>query len=294
MHDGQRRPEIVTAWLAWLRLGGPSSRTIGEYGRNVTRLNDWLVAEYGIELLDATQGHLIAWRQTLTICDNSVGTYMSAVRGFYSWARKQHVIPNDPAEEIPVPRRRKGIPRPVDEVDALRAIELAPRRVWPWLVGARYQGLRCKSIAYLRREDILDTRQQLALSPQGSKGGIPKLFPLSSEFWRVLQEYGLPKRGYIFKRCDGRPGPNTPAQISHLTGNYLRSIGIDATIHQFRHSFATIALEETGNLLAVRDILGHDSVTSTEVYTKLLNEDAAAAVKAAQPKRRLRVVRDES
>lgn len=293
MH-GQRRPQIVMAWLAWLELGGPSERTLHEYGRNLSRLNDWLLEQHGIELLDATQAHLIEWRQSLTVCPNSVGTYMASVRGFYSWARKNHCLVIDPAEDIPIPRKRKGIPRPVDDADTLRAIELAPRRIWPWLVGARYQGLRCKSIAYLRREDILNTRNQLVLSAEGSKGGAPKLFPLSEEFWRVLQEYGLPRRGYIFRRCDGRPGPNSPALISHLASNYLHSIGINATLHQFRHTFATIALAETGNLIAVRDILGHDSVTSTEVYTELVNEDAAAAVQATQPKRHgLRAV-DES
>lgn len=293
MH-GQRCPEVVTSWLAWLELGAPSRHTLDDYANTLTRLNEWLVAEYGIELLDATQGHLIAWRQSLKICSNSVRTYMASVRGFYSWARKNHILTVDPAEDIPLPRKRKGIPRPVAEEDAVRAIALAPRRIWPWLVGARYQGLRCKSIAYLRREDVLNVRGKLALSPEGSKGGTPKLFPLSAEFWRVLQEYGLPRRGYIFKRCDGHPGPNSPALVSHLAADYLHSIGIEATLHQFRHSFATQALEGTHDLMAVRNALGHESVISTEIYTLVEDKAAAEAVQAAQPKRRgLRAVSDD-
>ena len=292
MH-GERCPEVVKAWLGWLELGAPSRHTLDDYANTLTRLNEWLVAKYGIELVDATQGHLIAWRQSLNICSGSVRTYMAAVRGFYSWARKNHVLTVDPAEDIPLPRRRRGIPRPVAEEDALRAIALAPRRIWPWLVGARYQGLRCKSLAYLRREDVLDTRGKLALSAEASKGGAEKLFPLSAEFWRVLQEYGVPRRGYIFKRCDGRSGPNSPALISHLSSDYLHSIGIQATLHQFRHAFGTMALRETKDLLAVRDVLGHESVISTEIYTQLEDEAATAAVQAAQPQRRgLRAVDD--
>jgi integrase/recombinase XerC len=81
---------------------------------------------------------------------------------------------------------------------------------------------------------------------------------------------------------DGRPGPNKPHQVSHICADFLHACGIASTLHNLRHRFATQSLKVSGNLREVQELLGHASITSTEVYT-LVEVSAAAATVAALP-----------
>jgi site-specific recombinase XerD len=280
-------PEVVE-WLRWKSLGGLSKMSVRNYGGILAGLSHWLNTNYGIGLIDATQGHLEAWRYSLTVCDSSVAVYMVAVRGFYRWARRRGLRASDPAEEIPVPKRKRGVPHPIAEDELELAIQSAPRRIRPWLALEGYQGFRCMSVAYLERHDVHNTQQppMIDVNPRGAKGGHAYTMPLHPLVWDELVAYGIPARGYWFKRYDGQPGPNSPALISNLINDYLRSLDIHERAHGCRHRFGTISLQRTHDFNAVKALMGHQSIASTQIYTDLCDEDALAALMAVQPPKR--------
>lgn len=270
LHDHQR----------WLGQRGLSERTRGSYGRTLRQLSEWL-EDRGSGLLTATPQQLRDWRASLTVEGNSVLTYVTGVRSFYRWAQLTERLIVDPTVDIPLPKRRKGRPRPISDHLLRHAIVNAPKRIRPWLILAALAGLRCAEIAGLCREDLLDTADQPVIMVMG-KGGKERIVPLSPQIWGELVTYGLPKFGPVFLRRDGQHGPNSPKMVSQLANAYLRSIGVKETLHQLRHRFATKAFGVGKDLRVVQELLGHASPTTTAVYADYCNEDAFNTVLGVQ------------
>lgn len=278
--------KLIGAYIERLRQKGRRARTRQEYARRLRQLSIHLPD--GLD--NATPDDLLEWRAGLTLCDNTVVAYCNTVRGFYAWMERSGRVPEAPTKDLPVPPARKGVPRPIGEDDLDYAIDNAPDRVRPWLVLAAYEGLRAQEIAYLRREDLLNTHRppMLHVSEEMAKGGREDVIPLVPYVWAELQAYGLPRRGYVFKRLRGS-GPNRPATVSNVANAYLHDIGIDETLHQLRHHFGTSVLETAGgNLRVAQDLLRHRSLATTAIYTAIRPREALAAALAIQPAERRR------
>lgn len=93
-----------------------------------------------------------------------------------------------------------------------------------------------------------------------------------------LQAAGLPGSGYVFRRCDGRLGPNTPAKVSHLANEHLREWG--ATLHMCRHRFLTMVQRESHDLRLTQELAGHARPESTVGYVAFDQPEAVRAVQA--------------
>ncbi len=277
---------LVSEYIERLRLKGRSHRTQREYARRIRRLMIWLDKP----LTEATSHDLMRWRTELACCGNSIIAYVNTVKAMYAWLERQGHVPTSPARDLPAPKRRIGLPRPIGEDDLDYAIEHAPMRVRPWLVLAAYAGLRAQEIAYLTREDILNTWRppMIRVTELMGKGAKVRMVPLVPYAWSELQAYGLPRRGYLFLRLRGT-GPNRPATISNVANAYLHDCGFQETLHQLRHFYATEMLETSGgNLRVVQDVLGHASPSTTSIYTAVRPVDAVRAALQIQPAERRR------
>ena len=198
-------PDPVAAHLAWLRMRRLSPHTIYDRSRVLHRLR----AALPVPLLDATEDHLAAWRESLNhLSGHAIATYCGHVQQFYRFAVREGMIAASPAEGLPIPGRRRGLPRPIAEDDLMAALASAPPRVRPWLVLAAWCGLRAREIAYLRREDICDRNSPpvLVVTEAAAKGGRPRVVPLSAFVLAELQAARLPLAGWAFRRADGAPG----------------------------------------------------------------------------------------
>jgi integrase/recombinase XerC/integrase/recombinase XerD len=157
-------------------------------------------------------------------------------------------------------------------------------------------GARACEIAALERGDIRNAAIKPVIQLTG-KGDKSRIVPLTPWVWGELQSHGLPKRGVMFRRYDGKPGPNRADLISHLTSEFFDSIGVDATIHMCRHRYATVALNSCGGKLrVVQELLGHADPATTAVYTAYMDEDAIEAALGTQPPtiRTVRAVGDDT
>ena len=280
---------VLAAHLDSLRQRGQSPGSVAARRRALARM----AAAIPVPLLEAAPEHLAAWRQALAVTSNTVVGYASHAHGFYAWAVAAGLREDNPVEGLPLPRLTRGLPRPVGEDALMDAVINAPLRVRPWLVLAGWAGLRAKEIALLRRERVLDTATPpvLLIAADATKGRRERVVPMSAFVTGELRLAGMPRAGYVFRRCDGRQGPNQPWLVSHLANRHLRSCGIAATLHQCRHRFGTVLYQQTHDLRLVQELMGHADPSTTAGYAAYDRSGAAAAVEALPAPARLREAR---
>ena len=271
-------PAEVRRHVAWLRTRGLSEATV-EIRLGVIRQLAKHVAPR--PLLSITAADLADWQAELgdRLSRSAEATYVAQAVQWVRWAAKHEGTDPQLVDALIVPKLPRALPRPISEGDLRRAIDTAPVRVRPWLVLAGYGGLRAAEIAGLRAEDVhLDTDPPY-LVVQG-KGSKERVIPLGETAVRALREHGVPARGPVFRREDGRPGPNRPNMVTILAGTHLAAAGIPATLHQLRHRFATQVYRSTSDLLLTADLLGHSSVQTTRRYAAADPSKGIAAVRA--------------
>jgi integrase len=279
---------VVAAHLRYLELCGRAPGSVYCRSRALARMT----AALPVPLIDATAEDLAAWRERLTVGPGAVVGYVSHARDFYAWAVMAGLREDNPAGGLPVPRLGRRLPRPIAEADLFTALAGAPARIRPWLVLAGWCGLRAKEIARLRRENVLDTARPplLIIVEDATKGHSERVVPLCAFALEQLRAAGLPSSGWVFRRRDGRPGPNQPWMVSQLSNEYLHSCGISETLHQLRHRFATQAYRARRDLRMVQELLGHASPSTTAGYAAFDQADAAAVVDELPAPGHLRVV----
>jgi site-specific recombinase XerD len=284
VHPLERRNAVILVLVdgtyvrhvAAMRQRGLSENTIR--GRtDVVRL---LLNHAAVPAIDVTPDHMRAWQASLGLLNaNSRAAYVSHIRQFYRWMLAEGLIAEDPSVVLLTPRRPRSLPRPVPEAGLERALALAPTMIRLWLELAGYEGLRCAEIAGLDRADVVDDAATPYLYIRG-KGGRHRTVPMSPTVLRSLLDWpDLPARGALFRRPSGHRV--TPKDVSRKTNDYLRRHGVRATIHQFRHRFATQLYTSSGHdLRLVQEQLGHADISTTAGYAAVDPSAAAPAVAA--------------
>jgi integrase/recombinase XerC len=271
-------PEYLHAHVVWLRQRGIAPTTV----RTRVRVLKRFVKITGRSPLAASAKDLARWRSAFDgLAPGTISCYVSHMRSFYDWAKRTRRISRDPTTDLPVPRVPRRLPRPISEEDMRAALQHAPPRIRCFLVLAGWAGLRACEIAGLRREDVLDTAGHplLVVSTDSAKGGRERVVPLSPFVLAELVPV-LPRSGYVFRRADGKPGPNNPWRVSKLCNDFLHEMGFPETLHQCRHRFGTQAYGVSQDLRLVQELMGHQDPSTTAGYTKFSHADAIAAVAA--------------
>jgi len=271
-----RSTTLVQSHLEWLRMRGLRPATIKARRGALLRLQRALPCP----LIDATADDLQKWQEGLRLGPYGLSNETVQVAQFFHWAQRHGHRADDPAELLPRVKTPKMLPRPISEADLRMALACAPDRIRPWLVLAGWCGLRAREIALLERADIRDQDDPPTLFVRDGKGGKQRVVPLPRTVARELAALRLPARGPVFRRADGLPGGVPPGRLSKIVGDYLRSIGVPATLHQLRHRYASVAYQATHDLLLVRDYMGHESANTTAGYAKI-NPQAPASLMAA-------------
>jgi integrase len=269
-------PPAVLRYLDELELRGCTATTLKNRRNFFQRLSTQLPCP----LLEVTPDDLLDWQRQWAgaVGQTTRHSYTSTVRVFYRWAKRRGYIGEDPSESLVQIKTRKGLPRPIDE-DALSAVlSTASERVRPWLVLAAYAGLRAAEIANLRREDMLVTADPPVIVVRSGKGRKDRVVPMHMRVRWELDD--LPRRGWLFPRRDGNPGPVSPHGVSQLSNRHLHAQGSVDTLHQLRHRFATQLYRVSRDLRLVGECLGHADPRTTAGYAAYAREKAAEMVAA--------------
>lgn len=219
---------------------------------------------------------------------------LAALRGFYGFLLQQGAIPQDPTVGVSVPRGGGQLPE-VPEPETLAALlSLKPRDALEWRDRAMLElfyssGLRLAELVAVDLADV-DLPQGLLRVRQG-KGGRERLVPVGSCARDALRDW-LPQRlglvaagetALFIANHGGRLGARS---VQQRLARWCRRGGVHLHPHQFRHACASHLLQNSGDLRAVQDLLGHAQLATTQIYTRLDFQHLAAVYDQAHPRAR--------
>ena len=279
---------IITAWRAHLADNRRRSpHTVRAYVAAAERL----CAANGLASWEAVAGieahHLrafLAARRAGGIGNASAARELSALKAFISFARAQAGDPDPAAPRLRGPRLKKGLPRPVTPDEAVSLADLVDT-----LSGDDWIGARDRAVLLLMYGSGLRIAEALSLTgralPLGEvlqvtgKGGKQRVVPVLPITRAAVAEYAracpwpLTAQEALFRGAKG--GPLSPGMVQRAMAQARRALGLPdtATPHALRHSFATHLLSAGADLRSLQELLGHASLGSTQIYTRV---DAAS------------------
>ena len=262
---------------------GTARNTLESYGRDLRRYTGHLEACGVTDLSAVTEAHVGDFLATLResgLAASSAARTLSAVRGLHRFAHREGVVAGDPAREVvpPTPPRRLPKALPVDDV--LRLLDSHPgddprslrdRALLELLYST---GARISEVVGLDVDDV-DAGERTALLD--GKGGKQRLVPVGRPALAALETYLVRARPGLAAKGRGTPAVFLNARGGRLSRQTAWQVlktaaeraGITAVVspHTLRHSFATHLLEGGADVRVVQELLGHASVTTTQVYT---------------------------
>lgn len=260
--DDMTSERLLNEWLTSMTRRNLSRATLRRRKLNGTRFVAWAPDTH---LKDRTTEEVQQWLDSLSVTPQSRGAYLGDLHSLYVFLERCGAVELACTEAIDRPRRPRYLPRPVGSDDLTVILEGAPPKLRLIFVLAALAGLRAGEIRNLDVHD-LDRTAGVLWVRQG-KGGKDRVVPICADLDREFARYGLGRSGPVVAKENG--DRYAEHSISAMTHAYLRSRGVDVKLHQFRHWFASSALDASGNLRAVQDLLGHASPATTAIYTRI-------------------------
>ncbi len=295
--------DLRKAYHIYLKLEqGFSANSIEAYERDLDKLYTFFAnPDNGITraVPDATyddlQAFVYAYFAHSSLSTRSQSRILSGVHAFYRFLLYQHYRDDDPSELIEMPRREMHLPQTLtlEEVDRLvQAIDLSSpeghrnRAIIEILYGS---GLRVSELVDLHLSDMYREEQYMLIHGKGSK---QRLVPISPEADKWFA-YWLEDRSHLpiqhghedFAFLNRRGHQLTRMMIFTIIRRLATAAGITKTIspHTLRHSFATHLLQNGADLRVIQQLLGHENITTTELYTHLDVQDLREAIMRYHP-----------
>jgi integrase/recombinase XerD len=293
--------EDLLTWLAAER--GRSPNTISAYRRDLTAYWRYL-AGAGLDLSTVTEDDVARYVGALHDqgkAPSSVARALVAVRSLHRFLVAEGQLPSDPAADVEVPRVPQGLPKALteDEVEALLSAvvgdEPTARRDRAILEVLYGTGLRISELVGLSRPDLDLDRSMLRAFGKGSKERVVPVGRLAREALQAWLGDGRPgmepkqwaRRGdaeaVFLNRRGGRLSRQGAWGIVRRYGDQV-GLGDRLTPHVLRHSCATHMLDHGADIRAVQELLGHASISTTQVYTKVSNERLWQVYESAHPR----------
>lgn len=263
-------------WFDYLRRAGRGERTIASY-RATFKLVDG-------DPLDMSVDDFEAW--WAKVCDEPVGEegeprepktlqrILNTMRSYYSWGVSFDYIDKSPARRTPAIKQGRRLPRPMSRSDMRKAMDNAPEDLRRAIALGAFAGMRVEEVAALDWKDVDLEGMRIWVRGKGDSDRTVGLGPL------LFDEIGPPmESGSVVTRS--AKSYSTDA-LTRRVNRYLKSLDIKGTFHKLRSRYATVAIAETGNLLAVSRALGHASPATTALYALTSDEDADRIAAAAE------------
>lgn len=284
----QKETDILNKYTAYLRLEkGLSENTTEAYLDDLNKLIRFIDGESDMNIFNLTYQDLqpfIAQLSDLGISARSRARIISGIKSFYRFLLIENYQDTDPTELLESPKIGQKLPEVLTEneinnlihsIDLSKAEGQRNRAILEVLYSC---GLRVSELTGLQYSNIYFDEQFIIVKGKGSK---QRLVPISGKAIREIQNY-LPDRHRINVQkgfedilfLNRRGAGLTRVMIFHIIKEQAKIAGIRKNIspHTMRHSFATHLLEGGANLRAIQMMLGHESITTTEIYTHIDRE----------------------
>ena len=282
-----------------------AARTVALYALDLEKLQAF-AREAGVDLLAVQNTHIRRWVAAMHAGGRSgrgIALILSGWRGWYAWLGRQSLVPFNPVQDIRAPKAGKPLPKALSVDDAVQLASFQHPDHDPWLeardaaiVELLYgAGLRVGELTGLDVVASPGARGWIDLDAGDAqvlgKGSKRRSVPVGAKAADALRAW-LAVRDTVLRAPQaalfvGRNGTRlTPQSIWLRLRSRSRQAGMAVPVHphMLRHSFASHVLQSSSDLRAVQELLGHASIATTQVYTRLDFQHLARAYDGAHPR----------
>lgn len=282
-----------------------AQRTVELYSLDLLKLQGY-AEQAQVALLQVHNSHIRRWVAQMHGAGRSgrgIALILSGWRGFYVWLGREGLVTSNPVQDVRAPKAGKPLPKALSVDDSVQLASFKNERSDPWLeardaaiVELLYGGgLRVGELTGLDAVASPSARGWVDL--QGAeahvlgKGDKRRTVPVGTKAVAALERWLVLRESTQAALFIGRNGTRLTSQSIWLRVR-LRSqqAGLATPVHphMLRHSFASHLLQSSSDLRAVQELLGHASITTTQVYTRLDFQHLAKTYDAAHPRAKIK------
>lgn len=290
-----------------------SPNTVGAYTRDLREFSVWLAQTHGVggwdwnELSRTSIRGYMAHLTRRGLAKRSIARQLSAVRSFYRWMHRDERVDINPARAVGSPRLPRTLPSYLDrqQADTLmqhattraQSLDFTDVRNLAMLELFYSSGLRLSELCGIDLPDLDLVSQQVKVRGKGRK---ERIVPLGDHAQRALRNYlvkrdalllqlggakaGRLARGAVFLSARGTRISTRAVQHAMVTLLDAVGEGADLTTHSLRHTFATHMVDGGADLRAVQELLGHASISTTQIYTHTSVDRLKKVYRQAHPR----------
>ena len=275
--------EELAAFDRDLRARSLAERTRKAYGVDLGQFVEW-ARQRGLEPGGVRHRDVRRYGAGLSsggAAPATVARKLAAVRGLFDFLVRSERLGQNPADLVSSPKREQKLPKVLSSEQLRALLERIPARTplelrdRSMLELAYSCGLRCEEIVDLDRDSIDFDAEQLRVVGKGSK---ERLLPVGEPAQRALRRYlergrralaADPREPALFLSKSGRR--LSPSDVTRRLGLWVREAALAGGVspHSLRHSFATHLLEGGADLRTIQELLGHASISTTQIYTRV-------------------------
>ncbi len=290
----------ISSFLTHVRVEkGLSSNTVSAYRRDLMKFAEF-ARKRRLSLQAVSRDDLVDFLATLyrqNLDSKSVARHLVTLRNFFRFAQIQEHIPADPSVNLESPKIRRSLPgylrleeveRLLNQPDVKNALGLRDRAMLEVLYST---GLRVSELIGLRVSD-LDTKVGCVRCI--GKGDKERIVPVGKKALAIVEKYLRDARPRLLGKAPGSPAlfvnrrgaPLSRVGVWKILSAYGRRAGLRVALtpHMLRHSFATHLLERGADLRSVQLMLGHADISTTQIYTHVVEERLKQIYKAHHPR----------
>jgi integrase/recombinase XerD len=293
----------ITSFLNYVKVEkGLAANTLAAYARDLRKFEAF-AQKRGLELQTVSRDHIVdflgdLYRQGLD--SHTVSRQTVSLRNLFRFALAEEAIPADPTLNLETPKTRRSLPvylrmedidRLLVQPDPATPFGLRDRAILEVLYST---GLRVSELINLK---VSDMEMHMGCLRCIGKGDKERLVPAGRKALAAVREYLEKARPHLLRRGEGAPGSAwmfvnrngtrlSRTSVWRMLSAYGRRAGLRAPLspHKLRHSFATHLLERGADLRSVQLMLGHADISTTQIYTHVMEERLKAVYKAHHPR----------
>ncbi len=277
-----------------------SQHTIDAYGSDLDGFLDWMCAN-NVNMLEITHRQMRAYMGFLNsqgYAKSTVNRKLSAAKSFYKWMVEDGELDASPLSVVSAPKKPKALPRRLIPADVAKLLgawregDAKSVRNQSILELMYASGARISEISGMNVADVDFSQRQIRVFGKGSKERIVPIHDLAAGSLEDYMKNARPELAAKSRQqtprlfLSARGNPMSSAAIRKMFKETLQLAGLDSsfTPHDMRHSFATDMLEGGADLRTVQELLGHSSLSTTQIYTHLSAEHLREVYAKAHPR----------
>ena len=265
---------------------GAAQNTLDSYGRDLRHFTEFKGSAIAEAAADDIRSYL-AYLEREGMAASTAARRLSALRQFYRFLNAEGMRADDPSSAIDSPRRVRPLPKVLTEVEVEQLLKAA--RTYKGAEGIRLvalmellyaTGLRVSELLMLPYPAIQAERAFVVVK---GKGGRERMVPLSEPAIKALEQYDTVRSRFVRRPADAAWLFPSRSKGGHLTrqrfSQLVKELALEAQIdpakvspHSLRHAFASHLLANGADLRAVQQMLGHADISTTQIYTHILQE----------------------